>query len=130
MRIIPLTIRISHYTRAPAAWPGRPAIHVVGEWHTTTPPALTRMSGTIEMAACGDVRWTLVRDDFFSLVLQWRLTCRQTSSREDGDGEWASEGVQLGGRGSAMGVIGLWTGADHEPSDPLGSYSPVPNTLQ
>ena len=60
MRIIPLTIRISHYTRAPAAWPGRPTIHIVGEWHTTTPPALTRVSGTVEMAASGDVRWTLV----------------------------------------------------------------------
>lgn len=104
MRIIPLTIRISHYTRAPAAWPGRPAIHVIGEWHTTTPPGLTRVSGTVEMAASGDVRWTL------------------TSSREDGDGEWASEGVQLGGRGSAMGVIGLWTGAEHDPSDPLGPF--------
>ena len=67
MRIIPLTIRISHYTRAPAAWPGRPTIHVVGEWHTTTPPALTRVSGTVEMAASGDVRWTLVRDKTFSL---------------------------------------------------------------
>ncbi|KAF8263617.1 hypothetical protein EI94DRAFT_1806964 [Lactarius quietus] len=104
MRIIPLTIRISHYTRAPAAWPGRPTIHVVGEWHTVTPPALTRLRGTVEMAATGDVRWTL------------------TSSREDGEGEWASEGVQLGGRGSAMGVIGMWTGAEHEPSDPLGPF--------
>lgn len=62
MRIIPLTIRISHYTRAPAAWPGRPTIHVVGEWHTATPPALTRVRGTVEMTASGDVRWTLVRD--------------------------------------------------------------------
>ncbi|KAI9457329.1 hypothetical protein BJY52DRAFT_1170827 [Lactarius psammicola] len=105
MRIVPLTLRISHYTHAPAAWPGRPTIHVVGEWHTTTtPPALTRVHGTVEMAASGDVRWTL------------------TSSREDGDGEWASEGVQLGGRGSAMGVIGMWTGAEHEPSDPLGPF--------
>ncbi|KAH9059635.1 hypothetical protein EDB87DRAFT_1562941 [Lactarius vividus] len=105
MRIIPLTLHISHYTRAPAAWPGRPTIHVVGEWHTaTTPPMLTRMRGTVEMVASGDVRWTL------------------TSSREDGDGEWASEGVQLGGRGSAIGVIGMWTGAGHEPSDPLGPF--------
>ena len=65
MRIIPLTLRISHYTRAPAAWPGRPTIHVVGEWHTTaTQPALTRVRGTVEMAAWGDVRWTLVRDIF------------------------------------------------------------------
>jgi hypothetical protein len=45
----------------------------------------------------------------------------QISFREDGQGEWASEGVQLGGRGSAMGVIGMWTGAEHEPSDPLGA---------
>ena len=66
MRIIPLTIRISHYTRAPAAWPGRPTIHVVGEWHTTTQPDLTRVRGTVEMAASGDVRWTLVRDIFLS----------------------------------------------------------------
>ncbi|KAH9167222.1 hypothetical protein EDB89DRAFT_1856688 [Lactarius sanguifluus] len=105
MRIIPLTLRISHYTRAPAAWPGRPTIHVVGECHTaTTPSVLTRMRGTVEMTASGDVRWTL------------------TSSREDGEGEWASEGVQLGGRGSAIGVIGMWTGAGHEPSDPLGPF--------
>jgi len=59
--------------------------------------------------------------------LRRRLTRRQTSSREDGDGEWASEGVQLGGRGSAIGVIGMWTGAEHEPSDPLGScYTLLP----
>ncbi|KAH9059389.1 hypothetical protein EDB83DRAFT_2224511, partial [Lactarius deliciosus] len=105
MRIIPLTLRISHYTSAPAAWPGRPTIHVVGEWHTaTTPSVLTRTHGTVEMTASGDVRWTL------------------TSSREDGEGEWTNEGVQLGGRGSAIGVIGMWTGARHEPSDPLGPF--------
>ena len=46
-----------------------------------------------------------------------RLQC---SEREDGDGEWQSEGVQLGGLGSATGVIGMWTGADHERMDPLG----------
>lgn len=44
------------------------------------------------------------------------------SFREDGEGEWATEGVQLGGRGSAMGVIGMWTGAEHERSDPLGPF--------
>ena len=44
----------------------------------------------------------------------------QRSEREDGDGEWQSEGVQLGGLGSATGVIGMWTGADHERMDPLG----------
>jgi len=104
MRIIPLTLRITHYTRAPAAWPGRPTIHLAGDWHTATEPHLARVRGTVEMAASGDVRWTLI------------------SFREDGQGQWASEGVQLGGRGSAMGVIGLWTGAEHELSDPLGPF--------
>ena len=31
-----------------------------------------------------------------------------------------SEGVQVGGVASAMGVLGLWTGAQHERMDPLG----------
>jgi len=62
MRIIPLTLRITHYTRAPAAWPGRPTIHVAGDWHTSSaPPELSRVRGTVEMTASGDVRWTLVR---------------------------------------------------------------------
>ena len=62
MRIIPLTLRITHYTRAPAAWPGRPTIHVAGDWHTASArPELSRVRGTVEMTASGDVRWTLVR---------------------------------------------------------------------
>jgi len=62
MRIIPLTLRITHYSRAPAAWPGRPTIHVAGDWHTATaPPELARVRGKVEMVASGDVRWTLVR---------------------------------------------------------------------
>jgi hypothetical protein len=66
MRIIPLTLRITHYTRAPAAWPGRPTIHVAGDWHTATaPPELARVRGTVEITASGDVRWTLVRFFFF-----------------------------------------------------------------
>ena len=100
MRIIPLTLRISHYTRASAGWPGRPTIHVIGEWHTTTTqPALTRVRGTVEMAASGDVRWTLVRDillfrahlqfaaaadvhaDFLSRGWRWRLGQRGRAAR-------------------------------------------------
>ncbi len=41
--------------------------------------------------------------------------------REDGQGQWSSDGVQIGGRGSAMGVIGMWTSAEHELADPLGA---------
>ena len=34
--------------------------------------------------------------------------------------EWVSEGVQVGGVASAMGILGMWTGAQHERMDPLG----------
>ena len=43
--------------------------------------------------------------------------------------EWSSEAVQLGGVGSAMGSIGLWTGANHEPDDPIGTHLPLPQPL-
>lgn len=35
--------------------------------------------------------------------------------------EWVSEGIQVGGVASAMGVLGMWTGATHERMDPLGT---------
>jgi hypothetical protein len=48
---------------------------------------------------------------------------QQISSRSnDSPAEWSTEGVQIGGVGSALGVIGLWTGADHERTDPLGPF--------
>ena len=34
---------------------------------------------------------------------------------------WASEAVQLGGVGSALGSLGMWTGAYHEDGDPIGT---------
>ena len=33
--------------------------------------------------------------------------------------EWVSEGIQVGGVASAMGILGMWTGAQHERMDPL-----------
>ncbi|KAI9453757.1 hypothetical protein F5148DRAFT_1232025 [Russula earlei] len=100
MRIILLTLRITHHSRVPPQWPGRSMIHVAGDWHTTaTLPDLAPVRGTVEMVSSGDIRWTL-----------------------DGQGQWSSVGVQLGGPGSAMGVIGMWTGAEHELSDPLGPF--------
>ena len=45
----------------------------------------------------------------------------QLSFREEGLRQWSTSGVQIGGRGSAMGVIGMWTSAEHELSDPLGA---------
>ncbi|KAF8489529.1 hypothetical protein F5888DRAFT_1638533 [Russula emetica] len=101
MRIIPFTLSITHYSRGPASWPGRPKIHVAGY---AAQDRLKSLRGTVEMTASGDVRWTI------------------SSFREDGQAQWSTQGVQIGARGSAMGVIGLWTSAEHgELSDPLGN---------
>jgi hypothetical protein len=73
MRIIPFTLRITHYSRAPASWPGRPKIHVAGYAAVDSPSHAgivsesqsedrqRRLYGTVEMTASGDVRWTTVR---------------------------------------------------------------------
>lgn len=45
-------------------------------------------------------------------------------NHENTEEEWSSELVQLGGVGSAMGALGMWTGAQHEEDDPLGQYIP------
>ncbi|KAI0031019.1 hypothetical protein K488DRAFT_17776, partial [Vararia minispora EC-137] len=98
MRIIPMTIHIHRYTRSHI--PDRPTIHVEGV--VVGSESTMRMWGKIECIADGDVRWSLF------------------SSREDGESMWQSDGVQLGGLGAAAGVLGMWTGAEHEHMDPLG----------
>ncbi len=51
-----------------------------------------------------------------SMLVFGRLTLIQsvqTSSHPDSDlPEWVTEGVQVGGIGSAAGILGLWTGAE------------------
>ncbi|KAI0318768.1 hypothetical protein OF83DRAFT_1038946, partial [Amylostereum chailletii] len=100
MRIVPITMRVVRYERS--GWPGRPTIYVKGELSGTENEV--RVWGKVEMVGEGDVRWSLF------------------SSREGGDGTWVSEGVQLGGLGSATGVLGMWTGAEHEHMDPIGTF--------
>jgi hypothetical protein len=108
MRIIPFTLRITHYSRAHALWPGRPKIHFEGEMIIGTTeadpgdPGLRLLEGVVHMAASGDVRWSML------------------CFREDGQRRFVIEGVQLGGLGSAMGVISLWASADLEQSGPIG----------
>ncbi|KAH9984879.1 hypothetical protein BJV77DRAFT_952269 [Russula vinacea] len=111
MRITPFTLHITHYSRAHAAWPGRPKIHFEGEMHmqhagtTVADPTGDSghrlLKGIVHMAASGDVRWSLL------------------SYRDDGQRRYNIEGVQLGGLGSAMGVISLWASADVEQSGPI-----------
>ncbi|KAI0689154.1 hypothetical protein C8T65DRAFT_746314 [Cerioporus squamosus] len=110
--IVPLSLKITGYS-APslAAYPDRPTIHVKGEmggagWVGSVEADdddIRHCHGTVSMLPDGSVRWS--------------LTSTAPNSVQD---EWASEAVQLGGVGSAMGSLGMWTGAFHEDEDPLG----------
>ncbi|KAL1942277.1 hypothetical protein VTO73DRAFT_6341 [Trametes versicolor] len=105
VRLVGMTLRVERYS--PSLVPGYehlPTIHVVGQSDGASimgPPR--RIHGTVGVIADGSVRWML-----FSSV---------ESAEVD---EWVSEGVQVGGVGSAMGFLGMWTGAQHERMDPLG----------
>ncbi|KAJ7356950.1 hypothetical protein DFH08DRAFT_771226 [Mycena albidolilacea] len=117
IRIFPMSLRIARYSPPPRPPPGAdpraliwrlPIIHVAGESHgTDTDEVSTRVvEGTVRMIGDGAVRWSM------SL---------QTSSEAVGsDPEWVTESVQVGDIGSAVGIIGLWTGAEHSSTDPLG----------
>ncbi|KDQ58233.1 hypothetical protein JAAARDRAFT_57963 [Jaapia argillacea MUCL 33604] len=104
MRIIPMTLRITSYGPAHPEWPGRPTIHVEGQAEGPEHTA-RKVWGTVGMIGDGNIRWNLIH-------------CRLDGTQwED---EWVMEGVQIGGVGSAMGILGMWTGANHERTDPLG----------
>ncbi|CDO77836.1 hypothetical protein BN946_scf184714.g11 [Trametes cinnabarina] len=106
VRIIAMRLRVKSYSRCTVpGYEHLPTIHVVGE---TSGASISgqprRIHGTVGIIADGSVRWNL-----------------QFSSVEGADeDEWVSEGIQVGGVASAMGVLGMWTGANHERMDPLG----------
>ncbi|THV06337.1 hypothetical protein K435DRAFT_773301 [Dendrothele bispora CBS 962.96] len=79
-----------------------PIIHVTGKY-SGTQHIIRVAQGTVRMIGDGAVRWSLI-----------------TSDAGTGREEWVMEGVQIGGIGSALGVAGMWTGAQHERGDPLG----------
>jgi hypothetical protein len=136
--MFPMTLRVSKYTWPPAptfssssnsAHSSRsrlPIIHVEGEMAGLDQETVRYAKGTVSMIGDGAVRWSLVSlisspslPDFTKLL----TTFQQISSRaSESPGEWSTEGVQIGGVGSALGVVGLWTGADHERTDPLGPF--------
>ncbi|CAK5279946.1 unnamed protein product, partial [Mycena citricolor] len=114
IRIFPTSLRVSHYSKPPKPPPGSnpndliwrlPIIHIIGEsWGTDTEEASRRsVEGTVRMIGDGCVRWSMV-----------------SSEAAGADPEWATESVQVGEIGSAAGIIGLWTGAEHTSTDPLG----------
>ncbi|KAH9850419.1 hypothetical protein C2E23DRAFT_735138 [Lenzites betulinus] len=107
VRLAGMSIRIKRYSPSQVpAYAHLPTIHVVGESDGASSLGHPRrIHGTVGVIADGSVRWNLAS---FSAV-------------DGGDAdEWVSEGVQVGGVASAMGVLGMWTGASHERMDPLG----------
>ncbi|KAF8446324.1 hypothetical protein L210DRAFT_3628802 [Boletus edulis BED1] len=50
-------------------------------------------------------------------VVRWRFV-----SAREARMQWSSEGVQIGGIASAMGVVGAWAGAHRERGDPAGPF--------
>ncbi|KAI3609799.1 hypothetical protein WG66_007627 [Moniliophthora roreri] len=85
-----------------------PIIHVAGEYvgSDVDEHAQRRCRGTVRMIGDRAVRWTLME-----------ITSDASSPDHD---EWVMEGIQVGGIGSMMGVVGMWTGAAHESGDPIG----------
>ena len=59
-------------------------------------------------------------------LLGWVGLTIQERYRENSNIRWASEAVQIGGRGSGLGFIGLWTNAEYQLSEPVGAH---PTTL-
>ncbi|KAJ7785938.1 hypothetical protein B0H16DRAFT_1294731 [Mycena metata] len=114
MRIFPMNLRVARYSRPPTPPVGAdpqaliwrlPIIHVEGDSQGTDTDEISRrvIEGTVRMIGDGAVRWSMTSSEAAGLAP-----------------EWVTESVQVGDIGSAAGIIGLWTGAEHSSTDPLG----------
>lgn len=124
VRVFPMTIRVSGYSPPPDPDPELkssatllprsaleslvytlPVIHLEGETKGSDIDltVMRHIKGTVRMLADGAVRWTLL-----------------SSFPGEHAAEWVTESVQVGAIGSVVGIIGMWTGAEHAATDPLG----------
>ncbi|KAK1466040.1 F-box domain-containing protein [Colletotrichum melonis] len=85
-----------------------PVVHFHGlsrsvddSWDENAHSQLRATEGTVRMTKEGEVRWT-------------------TFSVFNGHARWRSEGIQIGGVGSARGVMGQWFDTDYDPHGPCG----------
>ncbi|KAH7924179.1 hypothetical protein BV22DRAFT_1105634 [Leucogyrophana mollusca] len=112
-RVMPMALRISGYSRAPTPPSSTtnesllPVIHLEGEsiGTDTSLDDVRKVTGTVSVIGDGAIRWSMI----FSVPGSDRPL-------------WSSEGIQSGPPGSACGVLGMWTGAQHERRDPLGPF--------
>ncbi|KAH8120484.1 hypothetical protein DFH11DRAFT_66104 [Phellopilus nigrolimitatus] len=86
----------------PEALQPRPVIHFAGTSRGGNGNE-SRVRGSVRMTPDGRIRWRF-------------------ASIYDGHSQWSSEGVQIGNVCSAAGVVGTWTGANHEDGDPAGPF--------
>ncbi|KDQ07342.1 hypothetical protein BOTBODRAFT_38876 [Botryobasidium botryosum FD-172 SS1] len=82
--------------------PNRPTIYFEGKSDGGTPNE-SRIRGSVTAMPCGGIQWKLV-------------------SSYAGQERWCSSGAQVGGAGSAVGVVGAWSSVDHAPMDPSGPF--------
>lgn len=105
VRVLQLDLRI-HSIEDPTTTtqvdPLRPTIHFTGTSKGGTPNESV-VYGDVSITCTGDIRWQLI-------------------SNYDGEDRWMSSGLQAGGTGSAIGVLGCWSSVDHEPRDPAGPF--------
>ncbi|OLN95555.1 hypothetical protein CCHL11_04910 [Colletotrichum chlorophyti] len=85
-----------------------PVVHFQGisrsiddSWDDNANSDLRAVQGTVRLTKEGEVRWT-------------------TFSIFNGHARWRSEGIQIGGVGSARGVAGHWFDTDYDPHGPCG----------
>ncbi|KAG8884759.1 hypothetical protein FRB97_003279 [Tulasnella sp. 331] len=112
VRCLNIDIRISHIDSNPPSYcKTRPKIFFMGhsEYLTGEDPA-RQMRGTVECMPSGAIKWNLV-------------------SIWDGEERWTSQGIQIGGVGSARGVIGSWSGFEHNAGDPVGNTVSAPRPI-
>ncbi|GJJ13931.1 hypothetical protein Clacol_008188 [Clathrus columnatus] len=102
IRLIELDLRIKDI-QPDSSYPTRPKLFFEGTSRSTQQGNETRVQGSVRMTSDGQVRWQYV-------------------SVYDGFTQWSSEGIQIGGVASAMGVIGAWTGSRHAEHDPVGPF--------
>ncbi|PCH34560.1 hypothetical protein WOLCODRAFT_27282 [Wolfiporia cocos MD-104 SS10] len=104
VRIVPMRLRVASYSPSSvAAYPDRPTIHFEGETAgTSANNQVRKVRGSVSVIADGSVKWAI--------------------KLEDSSLNWVSIGVQIGGPTTAMGVLGIWTGASHERVEPLGPF--------
>ncbi|OCH87969.1 hypothetical protein OBBRIDRAFT_758996 [Obba rivulosa] len=90
-------------------------MHVVGTEHDPAHPTrpLIRFAGNVNGQPTME-GWVAVTP---GQQIRWHFT-----SGDGGVPMWSSEGVQIGGVRSTFGVLGSWTTAQHNRSDPVGPF--------